>query len=84
MSLTTHQPPLKKKANTAAADPDGTNGTAVATQELFAAIVLFQRHYPTVPPAQNVNSAPCSPKSACQFSGNIAQIAITIAASITA
>ena len=56
-------------AFTAAAD---TNCTAVVSAEQSAAFLQFQRHYASVPPDKNVNSADDSLTSAVQFSGNIA------------
>ena len=67
MSSTAHQLPLKTRANSAAADP---NGTAVALTERPAAWVSFRWHQPGLPPTQNDHSAPPSLTAACQFSGN--------------
>ena len=72
MLSTVYQSPLKLTANTAAAD---TNDTAMALREQSAAFVSFQRQPPSLPPAQNVLSAPRSLTSAVQFSGSIAKYA---------
>jgi hypothetical protein len=79
MSPTAHQLPLKMRANSAAAD---TNGTAVALAELPAEIVSFRWQQPSLPPHKNVNSASHSLTSACHFSGNSAICAVTSAYSL--
>ena len=76
MLSTTHQSPLKMKANVAATD---TYCTAVATAEPPAELVSFQRSYASVPPTQNVNSAARSLTPARQFSGNSAICAVNAA-----
>jgi hypothetical protein len=50
---------------------------AVALTEPSAALVSFQRHQPSLPLTQNVDSAPRSLTSACHFSGSIAICAKT-------
>ena len=59
----------KTKAIMAAAHP---YCTAVALTEPPAAIVSFQRHPPSFPPSQNVNSVASPLLAAVQFSGNSA------------
>ncbi len=49
--------------------------TAVALSGHSAAIVPIQWQRASLPPAKIVNSAPCSPTSACYFGGNIAAFA---------
>ena len=83
MSSTAHQSPLKMKANMAAAV---AYCTAVALTELPAAFVSFQRSYASLPPTQNVNSAPRPLTSASHFGGNYAICAVsavTTATSVT-
>jgi hypothetical protein len=73
MSSTVYNLPLKMRATSAAAD---TNCTAVALTELPAAFVSFRWQQPSLPPTQNVNSAPCSLTSACYFGGKFAKFAV--------
>jgi|GEM_PF-5265508 len=58
-------------ATTAAAD---TNCTAANYSLTSAALVPFQRHSPSRPPPQNVNSAVTREHPACHFSGESAQM----------
>ncbi len=67
MSPTVHHRPHKMRATMAAAM---ANCMAAALTEQSAAFVSFQRQQPSLPPTQNVNSAPCSLTSAGQFGGN--------------
>ena len=53
-----------------------TNCTAVVTRERGAAFVSFQRQQASLPPTQNVNSAPFSLAPARHFSGNYAICAL--------
>jgi len=53
-----------------------TNCTAVVTRERGAAFVSFQRQQASLPPTQNVNSAPFSLAPARHFSGNYAKCAL--------
>ena len=48
---------------------------AVITRERFAAFASIQRQQASLPPAQNVNSAPFSLAPARHFSGSIAKYA---------
>jgi hypothetical protein len=80
MPSTSHQSPHKMRANMAAADP---NCTAAAVAERSAAFVSFRWHQPSLPPTQNVNSAPRSLISAVQFSGNIAIYAVSAVTTAT-
>jgi len=49
--------------------------SAVAIAEPSAVKVSFQRHEPSIPPTQNVNSVASGELPAGQFSGFIAQFA---------
>jgi len=80
MSPTAYQLPPKMRATIAATC---TNCTAVASAEPSAAFVSFQRSYVSLPPTQNVNSAPRSLTPACHFSGNNASIAVNAVTTAT-
>ena len=83
MPSTTRQLPLKMRANSAAAD---TNGTAVTLAELPAAFVSFRWQQPSLPLHKNVNSVASPLFAAVQFSGNTANCArnaLTTAISVT-